>query len=78
MLGARSADLIAVQVVNGYVCRDCTDVDLAKKGIDPARPRLPDGRPATSEAKRDAREAALGVNKPLAHGDVGTRVNVFA
>ena len=25
--------------VNGYVCKNCTDVDLAKKHIDPAHPR---------------------------------------
>ena len=25
--------------VNGYACRNCTDVDYAKKHIDPAHPR---------------------------------------
>jgi hypothetical protein len=25
--------------VNGYECRNCTDVDLAKKHIDPAHPK---------------------------------------
>jgi hypothetical protein len=25
--------------VNGYLCKNCTDVDLAKKHIDPAHPR---------------------------------------
>jgi hypothetical protein len=25
--------------VNGYLCKNCTDVDLAKKNIDPAHPR---------------------------------------
>ena len=29
---------IPVQV-NGYLCKNCTDVDLAKKHIDPAHPR---------------------------------------
>src|SRR5580704_8893574 len=29
---------IPVQV-NGYLCKNCTDVDLAKKNIDPAHPR---------------------------------------
>jgi hypothetical protein len=28
----------AVQV-NGFTCRNCTDVDLAKKHIDPAHPK---------------------------------------
>jgi len=26
-------------LVNGFVCRNCTDVDNAKKHIDPAHPR---------------------------------------
>jgi hypothetical protein len=25
--------------VNGYICRNCTDVDNAKKHIDPAHPK---------------------------------------
>ena len=25
--------------VNGYVCKNCTDVDYAKKNIDPAHPK---------------------------------------
>ena len=25
--------------VNGYLCRDCADVELAKRGIDPAHPK---------------------------------------
>lgn len=28
-----------IEVVNGYVCRNCTDVDLAKRGVDPAHPK---------------------------------------
>ena len=28
-----------MEIVNGYVCRDCTDVSFAKKNIDPAHPR---------------------------------------
>ncbi len=27
-----------MEIVNGYPCRDCTDVARAKRGIDPARP----------------------------------------
>jgi len=26
--------------VNGFTCRNCTDVDYAKKHIDPAHPKL--------------------------------------
>jgi hypothetical protein len=27
-----------MEIVNGYVCRDCADVALAKRNIDPAHP----------------------------------------
>ena len=27
-----------MELVNGYFCRNCADVELAKKGIDPAHP----------------------------------------
>jgi len=29
----------AIQMVNGFQCRNCTDVDYAKKHIDPAHPK---------------------------------------
>ncbi len=28
-----------MEIVNGYICRDCTDVSYAKKNIDPAHPK---------------------------------------
>ena len=31
-----------INLVNGYVCHNCTDVDYAKKGIDPAHPNKDD------------------------------------
>lgn len=31
-----------INLVNGYVCHNCTDVDYAKKGIDPAHPKKDD------------------------------------
>jgi hypothetical protein len=36
--------------VNGYECRNCTDVDLAKKHIDPAHPK---SGPFNVDAKSD-------------------------
>ncbi len=36
-----------MEIVNGYSCRDCTDVSYAKKNIDPAHPK--DGPQPTSE-----------------------------
>jgi hypothetical protein len=38
-----------IQVVNGYVCMDCSDVALAKKDINPAHPpNSPNADPSSS------------------------------
>ena len=39
-----------MQIVNGFVCMNCTDVEHAKKGIDPAHPK----EAATVSGPRDA------------------------
>jgi len=45
-----------MEVVNGYPCKNCTDVDLAKKGIDPAKPKDgPNGVYAADKAKDSAK-----------------------
>jgi hypothetical protein len=36
---AISANYPTPVTVNGYQCRNCTDVDYAKKNIDPAHPK---------------------------------------
>jgi hypothetical protein len=61
-------------LVNGYVCRDCTDAELAKRGIDPAHPKKAlEGSEANTPRDRDE----LGQNQPLSSGSVGTRLNVL-
>ena len=35
-----------MEVVNGYVCKSCCDVALAKKGVDPAHPKDDPANPA--------------------------------
>ena len=48
-------------MVNGYVCRDCADEELAKKGLDPAHPeRAFDGNEASSRPSDAARNRAPG------------------
>jgi hypothetical protein len=48
-----------MEIVNGYVCNNCTDVANAKKGVDPAHPKDgPDGinakdKPGKLDAKGD-------------------------
>jgi hypothetical protein len=44
--------------VNGFQCRNCTDVDLAKKHIDPAHPKSgPFGVDAKSDPTRLAQQS---------------------
>jgi len=66
-----------LEIVNGYVCKDCTDVARAKKGEDPA---TKSNSPETRDHKalgvpRD--DELCGVNRPLAVGDRGTQVNLL-
>jgi hypothetical protein len=69
---------MSMEIVNGYVCRDCTDVERAKKGEDPAKAQGVVAKAASKDAPGTARDAeTLGVNRPLTAGDRGTRVNLL-
>lgn len=64
-----------MQVVNGYVCHDCTEVDLARKGIDPAHPK--DGpfgkdKPEQIAARKARLDPTLATS-----GDLGTRLHAL-
>jgi hypothetical protein len=66
-----------MQNVNGYLCRDCSDVARAKKGIDPAL--------SSSAPRAHAREPErIGPARPgdavglASGGDVGTKLHVVA
>jgi hypothetical protein len=72
---------MAMEIVNGYPCRDCSDAEKAKKGIDPnARPGEsaadPEfhGKNGLSEGTDTDRR---GINRPLATGNVGTALNIL-
>ena len=62
-----------MNIVNGYFCRNCADVELAKRGIDPAHPKQPFHG---SEAFEAAPEP-LGQNRPKADGLLGTRLDLL-
>ena len=47
-----------MQVVNGYQCKDCTDIDYAKKHIDPAHPK--DGPYGVDKAVNDPNNTRPG------------------
>ena len=52
-------------MVNGYSCKNCTDVDLAKKHIDPAHPQ--DG-PYDINAKERAPKAGVSPTPSVIFG----------
>lgn len=64
-----------MQVVNGYVCRDCSDVALAKKGVDPAQPER---ERAAVKHTADTRPEPGTLGALASQGDVGTRLHVVA
>ncbi|AMS28804.1 hypothetical protein [Aquidulcibacter sp.] len=79
-----------MEIVNGYMCRDCTDVSYAKKNIDPAHPKdsaQPNEQPAKTKVFSDAVQfggllADLNVRRDTSpHTDTrtdGPRVNLIA
>jgi hypothetical protein len=76
---------MAMEIVNGYPCRDCTDAERAKKGIDPSAG--PNAQPGETKADVKSRESAgsltakdedrRGINRPLSTGNVGTALNIL-
>jgi hypothetical protein len=70
--------------VNGFICRNCTDVDHAKKHIDPAHPKSgPYGIDAASDPtnpKRSVRpgQDLAGSQAEIAAQTVGSRVDIRA
>jgi hypothetical protein len=68
-------------VVNGYYCRNCSEVELARRGMDPARPgrEWSGGEVYVPPPINDPRLIRLGVNEPdKTGGTVGTRLNLRA
>jgi len=45
-----------MEIVNGYVCQTCCDVELAKRGVDPAHPKDDPKNPNYDPAKAKADE----------------------
>jgi hypothetical protein len=67
-------------LVNGYFCRNCADVELAKRGMDPAHPgREYSGGEVYVPPPDKRQHQTLGVNEPDAlGGSVGTKLNLRA
>ncbi|MGL4289196.1 MAG: hypothetical protein ACRCVA_22790 [Phreatobacter sp.] len=64
-----------MQIVNGYVCNCCTEVDLARRGLDPQNPTN-DPVKAADEARKAGRfdEAAVILGGSLAGGEAAGTV----
>ncbi len=68
-------------LVNGYYCRNCSDVELARRGMDPARPgrEWSGGEVYVPPPKDDPRSKLLGLNQPDENGGaLGTNLNLRA
>lgn len=69
---------MSMSIVNGYFCRNCADVELAKKGLNPAHPdKEYSGGEAYVPPSADSKPP-LGLNAPETDGPVGTRLNLHA
>ena len=83
---------MSMRMVNGYVCRNCADDELAKKGVDPAHPKqavagsevyvsasdAARNRGGTSTVGASKKGTELGVNRPGSAGDQGRKLNLYA
>ncbi len=50
-----------MEIVNGYVCRDCTDVSMARRFVDPAKPEAgPFGVTAQDDSARNSPAVVFG------------------
>ena len=81
---AISGDYPTPVMVNGFACNNCTDVDNAKKHIDPAHPKDgPYGALAAPDARAERPGAVALAGASSAPGQppprsLGLRVDVFA
>ena len=74
-----SANYPSPVTVNGFSCRNCTDVDYAKRHIDPAHPRAgpfgmndpEEARASQSLTERRTNEIMQELKTPVAYGASG-------
>jgi hypothetical protein len=67
-----AAEDARMEMVNGYRCKDCTDVELAKRHIDPAHPK--DG-PYGVNAKNRADAPARADERSVVFGGILNKLN---
>jgi hypothetical protein len=65
-----------MRIVHGFACRNCADEELAKRGIDPARPKQEfSGSEVYVPPPADS---PLGENRPATSGHLGRRLDLRA
>lgn len=69
---------MAIRNVNGYACRNCADVELAKRGIDPAHADRPLAGSEVYVSPEEAERNRYGRVLPLQEGQLGSRLNLLA
>jgi hypothetical protein len=68
---------MSIEIVNGYPCKNCTDVDYAKKGIDPAHPKDgPNGVNAPDKAGKTEKQDPSGKSGDPLKPDFGPAVTL--
>ena len=75
---SRSGWRVAIRNVNGYPCRNCADVELAKRGIDPAHPQRPVAGSEVYVSREQAERNRYGTILPPQTGAIGSRLNLIA
>ena len=79
---AVSTDYSTPVIVNGFQCKNCTDVDYAKKHIDPAHPKSGpygiDAKDDPTVKQTDAVTSVTGVTKPTPPPGLGAQLDISA
>ena len=79
---AISTDYSTPVMVNGFRCKNCTDVDYAKKHIDPAHPKSGpygiDAKDDPTVKQTDAATSVTSVTKPTPPPGLGAQLDISA
>lgn len=73
---------MTTQMIDGVICRNCSDVDRARKaeflGVDPSRiSATGQVKPKSDPTNPVSAADATGVNQPLATGNKGRSLNLL-
>jgi len=79
---AVSTDYSTPVMVNGFSCKNCTDVDYAKKHIDPAHPKSGpygiDAKDDPTVTQQNAVTSVTGAPRPAPPPGLGAQLDISA